>query len=212
MLTVEALGQLLEEGLHDFLELLCLCQLEDLLELAQEQDLLLAVCDWPVLEQRLEHWFCELGVLLHELGDAVRQLLVVHRHAFGLVQRHKRSLEEHLVLLLQGQREPVDDGPQYLQQLSHPIVPLRLKDEAVEHVVDGLADEGPVHHELAIDAMQDGLEVVTLPWVLGVEELQQLEDKLLIDVLLGHLGICVIGDHIPQQELVDDLQVGPRRI
>ena len=29
------------------------------------------------------------------------------------------------------------------------IVVLRLKDKAVEDVVDSLADEGPVHHELA---------------------------------------------------------------
>lgn len=35
----------------------------------------------------------------------------------------------HLVLLLEGQRKAVDDGPQDLQQLSNAIVALRLKNE-----------------------------------------------------------------------------------
>jgi hypothetical protein len=55
------------------------------------------------------------------------------------------------VLLLEGQRKAVDDAAQDLQQLRDAVVALRLKNEAVEHVVDGLADEGPVHHELAVD-------------------------------------------------------------
>ena len=47
------------------------------------------------------------------------------------------------MLLLQGQREAVDDGPQNLQQLRDAIVALRLVHEPVEHVVDGLPDERP---------------------------------------------------------------------
>jgi hypothetical protein len=48
-----------------------------------------------------------------------------------------------------------------------PVMPLGLVDESVEDVGDGLADEGPVAHELAVDAVQDRLEVVPLTGVLS---------------------------------------------
>ena len=41
--------------------------LQDLLQLANEEDLLLAVGDRPVLQQRLEHRLRQLGILLHKL-------------------------------------------------------------------------------------------------------------------------------------------------
>ena len=73
------------------------------------------------------------------------------------------------MLLFERQSKAVDDGAEDLQQLSDAIVVLGLKDEPVEDVVDGLADEGAVHHELAIDAVENGLQVLALPWVLAVE-------------------------------------------
>lgn len=109
------------------------------------------------------------------------------------------------MLLLERQREAVDDAAQNLQQLRDAVVVLGLKDEAVEHIVDGLAHEGPVHHELAVHAVQDGLQVVALARVLAVKELQQLQHKVLVDVLLGHLGVRVVGHHVAQQKLVHDL-------
>ena len=63
----------------------------------------------------------------------------------------------------------------------------------------------PTHHEFAIYPVQDGLQVVTLAGVLAVKQLQQPYYKVLVNVLLGCLGVCVIVDHIPQQELIDDL-------
>ena len=75
-------------------------------------------------------------------------------------------------------------------------MPLRLVNEAVEDVVDGLPDERPVHHELTIDAMQDGLQVVPLPRILGVEELQELEHKRVIDVLLPNLRVHLIRNDV----------------
>ena len=111
------------------------------------------------------------------------------------------------MLLFEGQRKAIDDGSQDLQQLSNAIVVLGLKDEAVEDVVDGLADEGPVHHELAVDAMEDGLQILALPRILAVKQLQQPHHEALIDVLLRALCICVIGDHIAQQEFVHDLRM-----
>eukprot|EP00968_Pinguiococcus_pyrenoidosus_P014790 scaffold1350_cov249-Pinguiococcus_pyrenoidosus.AAC.16 len=94
--------------------------------------------------------------------------------ALRLVQGNQRPLEEHEVLLLQRYGEPVDDGAQDLQELADAVVPLRLVDEAVEHVGDCLANERPVAHELPVDAMQDGLQIVPFPRILRVKQLDQI--------------------------------------
>ena len=44
------------------------------------------------------------------------------------------------MLRLQWQRKAVDDGAKDLEELSHPVVPLRLVDEVVEDVVDIVVD------------------------------------------------------------------------
>ncbi len=44
-----------------------------------------------------------------------------------------------------------------------------------EDVVDVFADEGAEAEELAVDAVEDGLEEVPLPRVLRVKQLQQLQ-------------------------------------
>jgi hypothetical protein len=50
---------------------------------------------------------------------------------------------------------------------------LGLVNEAVESHADGAADEGAVGHKLAVDPVEDGLQVVAFSRVLAVEELDQ---------------------------------------
>lgn len=112
----------------------------------------------------------------------------------------------HLVFLLERERKAIDDAAKNFKQLGNSVVALSLEDESIENVVDGLADEGAVDHELAIDAVEDGFEIVPFPRVLAVKEFQQLQDKVLVNVLFGNLGVCVIANHVAEQELIDDLQ------
>ena len=91
---------------------------------------------------------------------------MVHAGEAHLVEREQRAVQEEHVFLLERQREAVDDRAQDLEKLGDAVVPLRLVHEGVEDVVDGLADEGAVGHELAVDAVQDRLEVVSLARVL----------------------------------------------
>jgi hypothetical protein len=49
--------------------------------------------------------------------------------------------KEDLVLLLEREGEPIDDWAEDLQELGHPVVPLRLVDEVVEDVVDLLSEK-----------------------------------------------------------------------
>lgn len=114
------------------------------------------------------------------------------------------------MLVLERQREPVDDRAEDLEELRDTVVPLRLVDERVEDVVDRLADEGAVRHELAVDAVQDRLEVVALARVLRVEQLEQPEEEVGVEVALDDLWVRLVAHDEAQQELVHVLQVRPR--
>ena len=145
-------------------------------------------------------------------GRTVGELLLEGVDVLGLVERDERLDQERLVLLLQRQRKAVDDRAQDLEQLRDAVVVVALVDEAVEGVVDGAPDEGAVRHELAVHPVQDRLEVVPLARILRVEQLQHRDDRGLIDVSLRHLRVDIARDDEAEEELVDELQVGPGRL
>jgi hypothetical protein len=97
---------------------------------------------------------------------------VVEGEAFDLVEGDEDAREERLVLLLEGKRESVDDGSEDLEELSDPVVALRLVDELEEDVVDRAANEGAEVEELAVDAVEGRLEEVSLARVFTVEEFE----------------------------------------
>lgn len=55
-----------------------------------------------------------------------------------------------------------------------------------KYIIYLFAYERPQAEKLAVDAMQHGLEEVTLPGVLAVEQLEQLQYKLLVDHALAN--------------------------
>lgn len=207
--TVKAASDLFKQRHHALLEFSRLCGLKHVLELPQEEHLLLAIYDWPVLEQPPDDGIGKLVVLLDKLDNAIGELLVVDCDGLGLVQRDERASEEELVLLLHGQGEAVDYAAEDLEELADAVVALGLEYEAVEDIVDGLAYEWAVHHELAVDAVEHGLEVLALAGVLGVEVVEEAEHEGVVDVALGNLGVGVGGDDVAEQELVDEREVRP---
>ena len=116
------------------------------------------------------------------------------------------------MLVLERQREAVDYAAQNFEELRDSVMPLGLVDEAVERVVDLLADGGAQTEELAVDAMQHGLEEVALAWVLAVEESEELECELRVERLLGQIGLKVRRLEEAQEELVDELEMWPGRV
>ena len=86
---------------------------------------------------------------------------------------------------------------------------LGLVDEPVEDVVDLLAYVGSEPEELAVNPVQSRLEEVPLPWVLRVEQIQQLQYELVVDVALGDRRLEIRRLEQTQEELVDELEVGP---
>ena len=98
--------------------------------------------------------------------------MVKGRQGLHFVQRDQTLDEEILALILQRQREAIDDTPQDLRELANAIVLLALVDNLEEDVLDRAPDEGPQGHELPVDPVEDRLQVVPLAGVFGVEELE----------------------------------------
>ncbi len=113
------------------------------------------------------------------------------------------------MFILEREGETVDDGPENLQELSDAIVTLSFVNKPVKRVVYLLADVGPQTQELAVNAVQNGLQKVAFSRVLAVEQVEQLHEKLLVDVLFGRVGLKVGRLQKAQKELVHDLEVGP---
>lgn len=61
---------------------------------------------------------------------------MVHAETLHFVQWDEHSCEEQLVLLLQRQREPVDDGTKNLKKFSNAVESFGFIDELEEDVVD----------------------------------------------------------------------------
>lgn len=113
------------------------------------------------------------------------------------------------MLLLEGQGEAVDNGPEDLEQLGNTVESLGLVGELEEDVVDRPSDERPQVEELAVDAMQGGLEEVSLARVLRVKELQELQNETVVDISLRDVRVEVLAFDKAEEELVDDLNMRP---
>ena len=85
--------------------------------------------------------------------------------------------------------EPVDDTTEYLEDFSQTVVTSDFVDDAVEDVVELLADVGAKHEEFAVHSMDDGFEKVAFTRVFTVEELQELEYEGVVDELDGQLSL-----------------------
>jgi hypothetical protein len=134
---------------------------------------------------------------------------VVKSERLGLVKGKEHSGEEDLVFLLEGKGEAVDDRAEYLEKLGDTIVPFSLVHKLEEDVVDGTTDKRAQIQKLAVDPVKSCLQEVALTRVLRVEQLQQLQHKLLVDKLLADVDVEVGALNKAQEELVHDLEVGP---
>lgn len=68
-----------------------------------------------------------------------------------------------------------------------------------------LSNERPKTQELPINPMEDGLEIVSLSWIQGIEKFQQLYNKLLVDELLGSWSLHFWAFKKPKEESIHKL-------
>ena len=114
------------------------------------------------------------------------------------------------MFLLQWQGKPINDRPENLQKLANPIVPIEFVHEPVERVRDASPDECAMRHKFPIYPVENGLEVVPLPRVLRVEQVNEAEAKCVVNnaAFLRDLCVDLTRNNKAQQELVDDLRGG----
>jgi len=151
----------------------------------------MAIRHRPVLQHPLDHRISEPVVFLNKLNHAVRQLFVIRGNSFGLVKWNKSPKKKQFMFLFHWQRKPIDNTSHDLQQLGNTIEPLSFKYKAVEDVVDGIPNQGPVHHVLAINAVKNSFQILALAHVLGIKQLNELHHKDMVNVALGSLYISI---------------------
>lgn len=88
-------------------------------------------------------------------------------------------------------------------------MPLCFIDEMVKDIAYRSANECAEIEEFAIYTMECGLEEIALPWVLGVEELKEIEHEWLIDVPFCEIGVKVRAFDKTKEKLVDNLKMRP---
>ena len=76
-------------------------------------------------------------------------------------------------------------------------------------IVNLFSDVGAKAKKLAVDTMQYGFEEVALARILAVEQVEQLEEKLLIYIFFGYIWLKVGRFQEAKKKLIDDLQVRP---
>lgn len=134
---------------------------------------------------------------------------MIHAQAFDLVKRQQNSSEKQLVFFLERQSEPIDNGAKDFQQFSNSVEPLRLVGELEKDVVDGASNEGTEVQEFSVNTVQRCLQEVTLPRILGVEQLQKLQDKAVVDICFCNVSVEILALDKAKEEFVNDLDVRP---
>lgn len=91
-------------------------------------------------------------------------------------------------------------------------MPFSFVDEMEENIVDGTTDESTEIEEFSIDAVEGGFEEIAFTRVLRVEEFEEIEDEGLVNVSFGEVGVEVGALDESEEELVDDLEMGPCKL
>lgn len=140
----DAPEQLGDQRLH----LLHFADLEHLLQLGQEQRLLDAVGERPVLQEPFEERNGQRPVFGEEEHGTTQELLVELGAGLDFVQGDDYVLEEDHVLVAEGHGEAGDNTRQDIEQLGSPVELVCFVDETEEALVDCLSDHLAARHQL----------------------------------------------------------------
>lgn len=102
------------------------------------------------------------------------------------MQRDENLYSKVPMFRLQGRRVTSDDSSQYFEQFSETIVLLFFVSYQKNEVHDLGANVRALNHILAIDSVQNSLEIVTLSRIFAVKQVKELDDEILRNVLRYH--------------------------
>mmetsp|Transcript_28079 Transcript_28079/g.30266 ORF Transcript_28079/g.30266 Transcript_28079/m.30266 type:complete len:214 (+) Transcript_28079:878-1519(+) len=114
------------------------------------------------------------------------------------------------MFFLEGNGKPIDDRTENFQQFPNPIVAFGFIHEPIKDIGNGTPDKRPMGHKFAIDAMENGFEIISFPWIFGIKQFHQLQTKFLIDKFFGRFRIDFRRNNKPEKEFIRHLEMGPR--
>lgn len=128
------------------------------------------------------------------------------------MQGDDNVLEEDNVLIPQWHGETRDDGGQNIEEFGGTIEFMVFMDKSEEALIHGLPDHFAPWHKFSVELMEDVLQVVSLNGLLGVEELEELLNKLGSNIDLKAPDLYSFVDDELQEKLVNSLEMGPSGI
>ena len=170
--ALRCLNQSLQEGsaiLRESGFTLAAHRLHDLLDLVDVDHLLRRASKRPKFEKALDQIDREQLHLLEVVLDTALQLGVERRQLLDLVERDQHFSEKVLVLLSQRRLQPRGDRTENLKELSESVVGLSFLGDPQEQEHNLLLHQLAQRHQLAVDAMQDRLQVVSFAGILTIE-------------------------------------------
>jgi len=146
--ATDALDNSLKEAGDQGFNLLDLANFEDFLELGEEEGLLDAVSEGPVLEEAFEEGDGQGAVLGEEKHGASEELLVELGAGLDLVEGDDNVSEEDNVLVTEGHGKSGDDACKDIQKLGSAVELVGLMDQTEEALVDRFSDHFTAGHQL----------------------------------------------------------------
>lgn len=116
------------------------------------------------------------------------------------------------MFVFEWESKTINDRSEDLEKLSNPVMSFRLVDKVEEDIVNRPSNEGAKIKEFAIDTVQGRLEKIALTRILRVKELEEIQDKWLVDVSLGQICVKVRAFNEAQKEFVYNLKMRPREL
>ena len=150
----------------------------DLFYLVDEDYLLGGIGYRPDLSQTLDQRDDKLGLFIQEVLDTRLELGVERGEGLHFVEGDHYFQKEFLMFALQRTIEPGHNGSHDLQHLNHSIMNLSVIPCQSKHDIHDLYPNAHSQaHELAIHPMHNGLEVISLPGVFAIEQIEHLLDE-----------------------------------
>ena len=125
------------------------------------------------------------------------------------MQWNQYLLGKSLVLIFQRTRVSADHWTQNFEKLGQTIVLLFFVGDEKKQIHHLGPDVRAKHHVFSIDSMQNGLKVITLTWVLRVEQLKKTAYKALRNILSHYFIWYVTWHHEFQEKFINQLKMRP---
>jgi hypothetical protein len=125
------------------------------------------------------------------------------------VKRDDNHLKENYVLFSKRNRKARNNGSEDVEKFCRSIEFVIFMDQCIKTFVDSLSDHLSPGNKFSIKFVKNILQVVSFDTFLGVEQFEELLDKLRRYINFEALYISGFVDNQLKEKLIDTLKVGP---